>query len=88
MQIRVSAKGKIMLPGPLRRRLGIRAGDPLDVRIEGQRMILTVRSRRRPPARIVADPVTGLPVLSAGTNAPILRSEDVDEILANFPGTT
>lgn len=35
--------------------------------------------------RIVADPVTGLPVLSAGDDVLTLNSADVDEILADFP---
>ena len=90
MRTRVSTKGQIVLPGQLRRRLGIRAGDPLDVSVEregveGERIVLTMRSPRRAAAKIVADPVTGLPVLSAGTDAPVLSSKDVDEILSNFP---
>ena len=85
MQTRVSTKGQIVLPGPLRRRLGIRAGDPLDVNVEGQRIVLTMRHERSRLAKIISDPVTGLPVLSAGADAPVLSSKDVDEILANFP---
>jgi len=85
MQTRVSTKGQIVLPGTLRRRLGIRAGDPLDVDVEGQRIVLTMRHERSRQAKIISDPVTGLPVLSAGADAPVLSSKDVDEILANFP---
>ena len=85
MQTRVSTKGQIVLPGPLRRRLGIRAGDPLDVNVEGQRIVLTMRHERSRRVKIISDPVTGLPVLSAGADAPVLSSKDVDEILANFP---
>ena len=90
MQTRVSTKGQIVLPGQLRRRLGIRAGDPLDVSVEnlgveGERIVLTMRSPRKPAARIVADPLTGLPMLTAGMDAPEFSSKDVNEILANFP---
>jgi len=85
MQTRVSTKGQIVLPGPLRRRLGIRAGDPLDANIEAGSIVLTPHRKRPHKARIVADPVTALPVLSAGTGAPVMRSKDVEEILANFP---
>jgi len=90
MRTRVSTKGQIVLPGQLRRRLGIRAGDPLDVSVEGEgvegeRIVLTMRSTRRPAAKIIDDPVTGLPLLSAGVDAPVLSSKDVDEILSNFP---
>ena len=74
-----------MLPGPLRRKLGILAGDPLDANIEAGRIVLTPRKKRPHNVRIITDPVTGLPVLSAGTDAPVLSSKEVAEILANFP---
>jgi AbrB family looped-hinge helix DNA binding protein len=85
MQTRLSTKGQIPHPSPLRRRLGIRAGDPLDVEVEGQGIVLTMRHEWARQANIISDPVTGLPVLSAGADAPVLSSKDVDEILANFP---
>jgi AbrB family looped-hinge helix DNA binding protein len=85
MQTKVSTKGQVVLPGPLRRRLDIRAGDPLDVNIEQGRIVLTPRKSRPHRARIVIDAVTGLPALSAGPNAPALSSREVEEILANFP---
>ena len=34
MQTKVSTKGQIVLPAPLRNRLGIRAGDSLDISVE------------------------------------------------------
>jgi AbrB family looped-hinge helix DNA binding protein len=85
METKVSTKGQVVLPGRLRRKLGILAGDPLDVDIEAGRIILTPRKRRPWKVRIIADSVTGLPVLHAGSDAPQLRSKDVEEILANFP---
>jgi bifunctional DNA-binding transcriptional regulator/antitoxin component of YhaV-PrlF toxin-antitoxin module len=85
MEIRVSTKGQALLPGPLRRRLGVLTGDLLEVQIEAGRIVLTPRKKRPHHARIIADPVTGLPVLSAGPDAPLLRSKEVKEILANFP---
>jgi AbrB family looped-hinge helix DNA binding protein len=85
MQTKVSTKGQVVLPGPLRRRLGIRAGDPLDADIEAGRIVLTPHRKRPRQARIVSDPVTGLPVLSAGPDAPQLTNKEVEEILINFP---
>jgi AbrB family looped-hinge helix DNA binding protein len=85
MQTRVSTKGQVVLPGPLRRRLGIRAGDPLDAEIEAGSIVLTPLEKRSHKGKIIADPVTGLPVLSAGAEAPVLSSKEVEEILANFP---
>jgi len=80
MQTKVSTEGQVILPGPLRRRLGIRAGDPLDANIEAGRIVLTPRKKRPRRVGIIADPVTGLPVLRAGVDAPVLSSKDVEEI--------
>jgi AbrB family looped-hinge helix DNA binding protein len=85
MQTRVSTKGQIVLPGPLRRKLGIRAGDPLEASIEAGRIVLTPQRPVRHEAKIVIDPITGLPVLTAGPGAPVLTSEEVAEMLADFP---
>jgi AbrB family looped-hinge helix DNA binding protein len=85
MQTKVSTKGQIVLPGPVRRRLGIRAGDPLDVNVEAGRIVLTPRKGRPRRIRIIKNPATGLPVLSAGPDAPVLTSKEVREILTNFP---
>jgi AbrB family looped-hinge helix DNA binding protein len=85
METRVSTKGQVVLPGPLRRRLGIRAGDRLDANIETGRIVLTPRKKRPRQSRIITDPITGLPVLTAGSDAPTLSSKDVEEILASFP---
>jgi AbrB family looped-hinge helix DNA binding protein len=85
MQTRVSSKGQVVLPGPIRRRLGIRAGDPLFAEVEAGRIILIPLKKRPHRGRIIADPLTGLPVQSAGADAPVLSSKEVEEILANFP---
>lgn len=85
MQTKLSTKGQVVLPGPLRRRLGIRAGDPLEVNVEAGRIVLTPQRQRPRPAKIVTDSVTGLPVLSAGPDAPALSSKEVKEILVTFP---
>ena len=85
MQTKVSTKGQVVLPGPLRRRLDIRAGDPLDAEIEGGRIVLTPRRKRSHRVKLVRDRLTGLPALSAGEKAPQLSSREVEEILANFP---
>jgi len=47
--------------------------------------VLTPRKKRRQPVKIVTDPVTRFPVLSAGSDAPVLTSAEVEEILTNFP---
>jgi AbrB family looped-hinge helix DNA binding protein len=85
MQTRVSSKGQIVLPGALRRQLGIRAGDPLDIAIEQDRIVLTQASKPKYEARIVEDPVTGFAAIDLGPDAPILTSEMVRELLSDFP---
>jgi len=85
MTTRVSTKGQVVLPGPLRRRLGIRAGDPLEAKIEAGRIVLIPQKKRPRRAKIVSDLITGLPVLSLGPEAPVLSSKEVCEILADFP---
>jgi AbrB family looped-hinge helix DNA binding protein len=85
MQTRVSTKGQIILRGPLRRKLGIQAGDAMDVSVEAGRIVLMPHRKKTRKARVITDPVTGLPVLSAGKDAPALSSREVAEILAEFP---
>jgi hypothetical protein len=46
---------------------------------------LTPREKRPRKVKIAIDPITGLPVLSAGSDAPVLSSKEVEEILTNFP---
>lgn len=85
MQTRVSTKGQVVLPGPLRRMLNIQAGDPLDANVKAGSIVLTPRKTTSRKIRTITDPATGLPVLSAGADAPVLRSKNVAEILTNFP---
>ena len=74
-----------MIPGPLRRKLGIRAGDPLDISVEQDRIVLTAPKRKHAKARIIEDPITGLPVIDVGPDAPVLTSKMVRELLVDFP---
>ncbi|HEU5414908.1 MAG TPA: AbrB/MazE/SpoVT family DNA-binding domain-containing protein [Candidatus Angelobacter sp.] len=85
MTTKVSSKGQVVLPGPIRRRLGIRTGDSLEARIEAGRIVLTPQTRKTYKAKIVRDPISGLPVLTAGSGSPILSSKEVHEIQADFP---
>jgi bifunctional DNA-binding transcriptional regulator/antitoxin component of YhaV-PrlF toxin-antitoxin module len=83
MQTRVPTKGRIDLPGQLRGRLGVGAGDSLDAGAEGERVVLTPRKPRPRRPKIIKDPVTGLPVLSAGPGAPVSTNKKVLKILAS-----
>ncbi len=85
MQTKVSTKGQIVLPQPLRRRLGIRVGDTLDIAVEKNRIVLTAPERKHFTARIVEDPVTGFTAIDLGPDAPVLTSEMVRDLLTDFP---
>lgn len=85
MKTTLSTKGQVVLPAPIRRKLGLEPGDSLDAEVQGGRVTLTPRKARSRKPRILADPVTGLPVLSAGPDAPVLTSKQVREILDEFP---
>lgn len=85
MQTRISTKGQVVLPIPIRRRLGLRAGDSLDANVEGERIVLTPQKKRARKARIVIDPVSGIPAVTLGPGAPVLTSKEVEEILSDFP---
>jgi AbrB family looped-hinge helix DNA binding protein len=85
MQTKVSTKGQIVPPLPLRRRLNIRAGDSLEIAVEDGRIVLTQPSKPKYEARLVEDPITGFTAIDLGPDAPILTSEMVRELLVDFP---
>ena len=85
METRISTKGQVVLPSQIRRRLGLRAGDPLDAKVEGKRIVLTPQKKRSRKAKIVIDPVSGLPAVTLGPGAPVLTHKEVKEMLSDFP---
>ena len=85
MQTKLSTKGQVVLPGPVRRKLGLRPGDVLEAKVSGASVVLTPRRRPSGKAKIITDSITGLPVLTVDSEAPKLTSAEVDEILSNFP---
>jgi AbrB family looped-hinge helix DNA binding protein len=85
MTTKLSTKGQVVLPQAIRRKMNLRPGDPLDARIEGDRIVLIPRRKRLRKSRIVIDPVTGLPALTAGPNAPKITNAEVKALLADFP---
>ena len=85
MTTKVSTKGQVVLPQAIRKRMNLRAGDSLEARIEGERIVLIPKKKRSRKGRIIKDPLTGLPVLTAGQDAPKLTSKQVAEILVDFP---
>jgi len=85
METKLSTKGQIVIPDPLRRRLGLQPGDRLDISVDAGRIVLTPRTKPAVQAQIVKDPDTGIPMIDLGPDAPILTHEEVKEMLADFP---
>jgi AbrB family looped-hinge helix DNA binding protein len=85
MQTKVSTRGQVVVPSRIRRKLNLQPGDSLEAKLEDQRIVLTPRRYRPRGARIIRDPATSLPVLSAGPHVPQLTSAQVRELLAEFP---
>jgi AbrB family looped-hinge helix DNA binding protein len=85
LQTRLSTRGQVVLPAIVRRRLALQPGDPLDIDIQDGRVTLTPHTKARKKAKIVIDPVSGLPAVTLGPGAPVLTSKEVKEILADFP---
>jgi AbrB family looped-hinge helix DNA binding protein len=84
METNISIKRQVVLPGPIRRELGLRIGDSLGVKVERGHIVLTPRTKRSRSVRILVDPITGLPVLSAGPDAAKLSSEQVSRLSSEF----
>ena len=85
MTTKVSSKGQVVLPSPIRRRLRIESGDPFEARIEGDRIVLIPLRKARPKPRMKISRTTGMPVISMGPKAPKITSEWVRDMLADFP---
>lgn len=81
----LSTKGQVVLPSRIRRKLGLKAGDSLEAKVQAGSVALTPRKAARArKASVLVDRVTGLPVLSAGPGAPVLTNKHVAEILAEL----
>ncbi len=87
METKVLEKGQVVIPASLRRRLGIKPGDRLKAAITADNIVLSPKHERKQvrKTRIITDPVTRLPIIDVGDDAPVLTSEMVREMLADFP---
>ena len=59
--------------------------ESLDISVEQDRIVLTAAKKKQYEAKIIEDPITGLPVIDVGPDAPVLTSEMVRELLVDFP---
>lgn len=78
---RLSTKGQLVIPARLRKALNLRAGDKIDMKLEGQRLILQrgpVNGAKLRRGRF------GRPVLVAAQGAPAMTTERVNALLAEI----
>jgi bifunctional DNA-binding transcriptional regulator/antitoxin component of YhaV-PrlF toxin-antitoxin module len=85
MRILASDEGEVVIPVTLSAVLGIRPGEPVNATLEGDRIVIAAPARVHYEGKIIADPETGFPVLDFGPDAPVLTSEMVAEMMAEFP---
>lgn len=89
MTTTLSSKGQLVLPAPLRRKLALQPGDALEITLESAggepRIVMRKRITRRAGMKIVADSLTGWPVLKASAGRARLTGEMVREMLTDFP---
>ena len=85
MRTTLSTKGQIVVPGALRSKLGLNPGDEFSINVDNGSIVLTPLMPRRSKITIGIDPRTKLPVAAAEDGAPVLTSEQVAELLTDFP---
>jgi AbrB family looped-hinge helix DNA binding protein len=85
METKVLDKGQVVIPASLRRRLGIKSGDKLKAEVKNGDIVLSPQRQPKFKTQLITSPITGLPVLTSGLDAPVLTNEMVEEILADFP---
>jgi AbrB family looped-hinge helix DNA binding protein len=87
MRSKVSTKRQLVVPSTVLRKVALRAGDPVDIDVEGERIVVTPKrkTKRKFKAKIIKDPMSGYPVLDTGPDAPVMTNEHVARILADFP---
>jgi AbrB family looped-hinge helix DNA binding protein len=85
MQTKVSSKGQVVLPVSIRNKLRIKAGDPLEAMIQGDRIVLIPQKPRKFRTWIGKSSITGLPVLMSEAGAPKITNEQVAKLLEDFP---
>ncbi len=81
----MSSKGQVVLPKAVRTKLRLQSGVPFEVRIQDGNVLLVPDKPAKRKARIVKDPITGMPVLTLGPGAPIITHNEIRKLLEDFP---
>lgn len=85
MQTKVSSKGQVVLPIAIRNQLHIKEGDPLEILVEEERVVLVPKKRRKFKTWIETSSRTGLPVIVSEPGAPKITGEWVARMMEDFP---
>lgn len=85
MTTTLSSKGQVVLPAAARRRLGLKAGAKFACRVAGNQIVLTPADVKHGRSRFVKSKLTGLVVTQGPQGAPVVTSEQVRALLADFP---
>jgi AbrB family looped-hinge helix DNA binding protein len=85
MRTSVARNGEIVIPVELAEKLGFYPGDSLNATVEAGKIVLFPSPPAQHTGTIVDDPITGLPVIDFGPDAPVLTHEQVREMLVEFP---
>ncbi len=85
MTTTLSTKGQVVLPEPMRKKLGLRPGTRFSCLIREGEIVLTPHLKPAGKTRIVRSKLTGLPVIVPPRGTPPLTPEAVKLALADFP---
>ncbi|MEO5958942.1 MAG: AbrB/MazE/SpoVT family DNA-binding domain-containing protein [Opitutaceae bacterium] len=85
MTTTLTKKGQVVLPAAARKRLGLKAGAKFACRVQSGKIVLTPAASKRVQARLVKDKLTGMIAVAARPGGPVITSEQVRALLADFP---
>ena len=85
MTTTLSSKGQVVLPAFARKRLGLKPGVKFACSVQGTKIVLTPTEEKRARSHLVKSKLTGLVVTQGPRGAPLVTSEQVRALLADFP---
>ncbi len=82
MTLKLSTKGQLVIPAQLRKALNLKAGDKVEVKLEGQVLLL-----KHAPLHVakLKRGKFGRPVLRAARSAPGMTTESIGALLEELP---
>lgn len=81
----LSSKGQIVLPRLARSQLRLQPGAKLICEIQGDTIVLKPEKQHTIEREYVTDEISGLRVVKKGKDSPVVTTDMVKAILADFP---